>query len=125
METAVSVDLASWLRAHYPNILSEYETTGGLAFVVASGLAFNPARLALTLNGVDVPLTRLELKLVSLLWEKNGEAASRAEIVEAAWGDHYLPRIDDTRLEKLTQRLRKKIGDRLVTVKGYGYRLQA
>jgi two-component system response regulator RegX3 len=49
--------------------------------------------------------------------------------VESVWGQEYIDRVDDARIEKLISRLRSKIEPEstepryLVTVRGRGYKL--
>jgi len=74
-------------------------------------------------------LTDLEYRVLSLFAEHGGQLCDKYQIVEAVWGEDYIDRVDDARIEKLISRLRKKIEpdpnnpQYLVTVRGRGYRL--
>jgi DNA-binding response OmpR family regulator len=74
-------------------------------------------------------LTPTEFRVLACLAERAGEAVSQEEIVERAWGSY---RNEGTSaLRRYIWFLRKKIEDdpesprRLVTVRGFGYRLEA
>ena len=74
-------------------------------------------------------LTELEYRLLLLLYGRMGKICDKYQIVEAVWGEDYIDRVDDARIEKLVSRLRKKIEPDpnepryLQTVRGRGYRL--
>ena len=74
-------------------------------------------------------LTDLEYRVLSLFAEHGGQLCDKYQIVEAVWGEDYIDRVDDARIEKLISRLRKKIEpdpnnpQYLVTVRGRGYKL--
>ena len=74
-------------------------------------------------------LTDLEYRVLLLFSEHGGQLCTKYQIVEAVWGEDYIDRVDDARIEKLISRLRKKIEpdpnnpQYLVTVRGRGYRL--
>jgi two-component system alkaline phosphatase synthesis response regulator PhoP len=73
--------------------------------------------------GHPVDLTRQEFDLLHCLAEHRGVALSRDKLLEIAWGYPYegTTRTVDVHV----QRLREKLGDRLIrTVPGIGYRLE-
>jgi len=76
-------------------------------------------------------LTALEFNLLRLLYEHPGRLCSKAEIIRQVWGEDSGEDIDDSRVEKLVSRLRRKIEPipgrpQLVrTVRGRGYRYVA
>ncbi len=81
-------------------------------------------------DGVQVPtLTDLEYRLLLLLYGRLDKVCDKYQIVEAVWGESYIDRVDDARIEKLVSRLRTKVeldpGDPryLITVRGRGYKL--
>jgi hypothetical protein len=81
-------------------------------------------------DGVRVPtLTELEYRLLLLLYGRLGKICDKYQIVEAVWGETYIDRVDDARIEKLVSRLRSKIEkdpsnpQYLITVRGRGYKL--
>lgn len=75
-------------------------------------------------------LTKLEYRLLLLLYGNLDKICDKYAIVEAVWGEDYIEEVDDARIEKLISRLRQKIETDpanpryLITVRGRGYRLQ-
>ena len=81
-------------------------------------------------EGVRIPtLTDLEYRLLLLLYGRLGKICDKYQIVEAVWGEAYIDRVDDARIEKLVSRLRSKVERNprdpryLITVRGRGYKL--
>ena len=75
-------------------------------------------------NGIEVPLTQKEFKLLLLLIENRNIALFREKIYEYVWEEEYQ---GDTRTVDLhIQRIRKKLGweDKIVSVYKVGYRLE-
>lgn len=81
-------------------------------------------------DGRPVPtLTELEYRLLQTLYGRLGRLCDKYLIVESVWGQEYIDRVDDARIEKLVSRLRRKMEPEpslpryLVTIRGRGYRL--
>jgi hypothetical protein len=81
-------------------------------------------------DGVRVPtLTDLEYRLLLLLYGRLGKICDKYQIVEVVWGESYIDKVDDARIEKLVSRLRAKVErdpsnpHYLITVRGRGYKL--
>ena len=76
-------------------------------------------------------LTRLEYRLMMLLYGNLGKICDKYQVVESVWGEgeEYLEQVDDARIEKLVSRLRQKLEPDaanpryLITVRGRGYKL--
>jgi two-component system response regulator RegX3 len=87
-------------------------------------LATHEARLA----DEQVPLTAFELKLLTLLAGEPGRVFSRAEIMRHLWNSSYVG--DERACDLHVSNIRRKIEldparpERLVTVRGSGYKLQ-
>jgi len=85
----------------------------------------DPQTRELIIDGRRVPLTRIELALAELLLARTGAVVSRQEILNTVWQtDHEGSNI----IEAAIGSLRRKLGgeaQRLQTVRGVGYRLQA
>jgi two-component system, OmpR family, response regulator RegX3 len=87
-------------------------------------LAKHEARLA----DEHVPLTAFELKLLALLAGEPGRVYSRAEIMRHLWNSSYVG--DERACDLHVSNIRRKIErdparpERLVTVRGSGYKLQ-
>ena len=80
------------------------------------------ARVA-TLEGKPIQLTRKEFELLAVLVSNPGRAFSREFLVERIWGSDFdgFDRAVDTHVTRLRRKL-GKLGDRIVTVWGVGYR---
>ncbi|MFQ5922127.1 MAG: response regulator transcription factor [Anaerolineales bacterium] len=82
-----------------------------------------------SLSGKPLSLTPTEFRLLLTLAERPGEAISQEELISAVWGD--LRRKQGSALRRYVWFLRQKIEEdageprRLLTVRGYGYRLEA
>ena len=81
-------------------------------------------------DGVQAPtLTDLEYRLLLLLYGRLDKVCDKYQIVEAVWGESYIDKVDDARIEKLVSRLRAKLERDpsdpryLITVRGRGYKL--
>jgi hypothetical protein len=82
------------------------------------------------IDGVQAStLTDLEYRLLLLLYGRLDKICDKYQIVEAVWGEAYIDRVDDARIEKLVSRLRAKLERDpsnpryLITVRGRGYKL--
>jgi DNA-binding response OmpR family regulator len=90
---------------------------------------FDSVKKEVTLKGKPLALTPKEFFILFLLAEKNGATLSPDEIVHTVWGKDYTPQSAD--LKKYIWMIRQKIEDDpakpeyLVTVRGFGYRLQS
>ncbi|GLY16157.1 winged helix-turn-helix domain-containing protein [Kineosporia rhizophila] len=81
-------------------------------------------RRTLELDGEPVELTRREFDLLAFLERHRGQALGRDELMRAVWHTGYIS--GDRTIDVHVRRLRVKLGrhaDRLVTLRGYGYRL--
>lgn len=75
------------------------------------------------------PLSNQQYQLLAKLAEQPGRVYSRAEIIEAAWPDESPEGITDDAIDALVRRLRQRLAEVdeefnfIVTVRGYGFRL--
>jgi two-component system response regulator RegX3 len=82
-----------------------------------------------TVSGESVPLTAFELKLLALLAAEPGRVFSRRQIMAHLWDSDYVG--DERTCDLHVSNIRHKIErdpanpERLVTVRGAGYKLQA
>ncbi|NOT07842.1 MAG: response regulator transcription factor [Gemmatimonadales bacterium] len=77
------------------------------------------------LNGVEVPLTATEFKLLLTLVERRGRVQTRPQLLEIVW--EAQPDIQTRTVDMHVQRLRAKlaeVGDMIETVRGFGYRFK-
>ena len=73
--------------------------------------------------GGTIDLTPKEIDLLKLLIEHKGLVLTRSQILDELWGYDY-PIIDRT-IDTYIKNLRKKLSlDRIVTVKGVGYKYE-
>jgi DNA-binding response OmpR family regulator len=89
-------------------------------------LTLDAGKSEATYAGQSVELTKNELRILSLLIERQGNVVSREEIMDALWQTDSF--IDDNTLTVNVNRLRKKLGgigaeDLLKTKRGQGYSL--
>lgn len=95
-------------------------------------LCCGPVRMNVTTAKVfvadqEVPLTRLEYKILNMMLNHPGKLFTREEILACVWdiSGHF---VNDNTLSVTVKRIREKIGDKegrfLKTVRGMGYRLE-
>lgn len=91
-------------------------------------LALDLGQHEVHLSGEPLTLTPTEFRLLEILSRRRGEAVSQQILVEAVWGPNYDPRGGALRrfIWLLRQKLEpdRKNPTRIVTVRGYGYRLE-
>jgi DNA-binding response OmpR family regulator len=103
------------------------EKPGG--FLSCGDLTVDTEKRILSRNGEEVPLTRDEYNILTLLMSRQTKIFTREEILEAIKGDDYEG--FDRSVDSHIKRLRAKIGDDprspryILTVYGMGYRLGA
>lgn len=87
-------------------------------------LAFDTLLGVFTLDGVALPLTAFEWRILAVLMHRRDQVVSRTELSEHVYEDHVDR--DHNSLEVMIGRLRRKVGrERIRTVRGQGYRLTA
>jgi len=74
-------------------------------------------------DGAEVELTRREFDLLAVLMEHRGQALSRDQLLERAWGSSFL---SAKTVDVHVGSLRQKLGDAIdiSTLRGIGYRLE-
>lgn len=86
------------------------------------GLKLVPESKKITINGINVGLTKTEYEILTLLLKHNGRIYSREEIMNLIWeGDAS---VGDRTVDVNVRRIRKKIGqyhNLIKTKSGYGY----
>jgi DNA-binding response OmpR family regulator len=76
------------------------------------------------------PLSNQQYELVLLLSQQAGKVFSRAEVIEAAWPGEAAEGVTDDAIDALVRRLRQRLAEIdpehnfIVTVRGYGFRLE-
>ncbi len=95
------------------------EAPGVLSY---KGLALDPDRVKVQVDGTDVALTKKEFEILKLLLENQRSVLSRETILDKIWRDEAY--VLDRTIDVNVTRLRKKIGPygrNIVTRQGYGY----
>ena len=99
---------------------------GASGAVEAAGLRLDPVTHAVSGDGVEVPLTPTEFRLLARLLSRPGEAVRRRDLVRAGWPHGAIVR--ENTLYAYLARLRRKLkaidgSPEIVTVHCVGYRL--
>ena len=85
-------------------------------------LIISEARRAVTLNGVDVPLSRREFAILHALAERPDHVLSRGQLEDRIYG--WDEEVESNAVEVHIHKLRAKLGrERIETVRGQGYRM--
>lgn len=96
---------------------------------IAPKVSLNSATRTIAISGVSHSLTKLEFLLTQCMLRQPGVVCSRDEIASHVYGEGAGGDIDNSRIDALVERLRKKIEadphepELLLTVRGQGYRL--
>jgi len=100
---------------------------GPAAIYVLGGLELDAPRHRVTVDGREVPLSSLELRLLQVLLDADGRVLSRDRLLDALYG-HAEGDVTDRAIDVYVKRLREKLGDDpdapryVATVRGAGYR---
>jgi two-component system, OmpR family, phosphate regulon response regulator PhoB len=95
------------------------------AVLEAGVIRLDPNAHEAQLDGVPLPLTATEFRLLKLLLERQGRVQTRASLLSEVWG--YAQDVDSRTVDTHVRRLRRKLAgeaDRIETVIGVGYRLR-
>lgn len=112
-------------------IYVDSEATAPLPGRRGMGLHIDPAERQVYIHGqlLDPPLSTQQYQLLSMLAEQPGKVYSRAEVIEAAWPGEAAEGVTDDAIDALVRRLRQRLAEIdpesnfIVTVRGYGFRL--
>lgn len=89
----------------------------------AARIALDRTRHAVCREGRCIALPRKEFELLDLLCSEPGKLFTREEIYRRVWGSGVV--VGDRTIDVHIRKLRQKIGDeRIVTVKGVGYKYE-
>ena len=87
-----------------------------------NGVSIDDSKKIVTVDGIAVPLTRIEYEIFRLLFTNKGIVFSREDILSRVWPNDVI--VTDRTVDVNITRLRKKIGeygDRIVSRHGFGY----
>ncbi|MGV1015545.1 MAG: response regulator transcription factor, partial [Methyloceanibacter sp.] len=94
----------------------------GNAVIEAGPLAIDTRQMRVTSEGVDIPVSALEYRLLAYLMHHQDRIVPPTELIEHIYGD--CDARDTNALEALIMRLRKKLGPETIeTRRGFGYRI--
>lgn len=91
-------------------------------------LVLDPARHALLSDGVEVPVSPTEFRMLAALISSAGEVVRRTALVAAAWPDGAI--VTDNTIDSYVRRIRQKLAEagaeaQIQTARGVGYRYVA
>ena len=98
------------------------------AVLTSGDLSIDPATRSCHRDGAPIDLTSKELAIVEFLARRQGDVASKAEILEHAWDFAYDgdPSVIEVHISNIRRKIDKPFGtNSLLTVRGAGYRLVA
>lgn len=88
------------------------------------GLVLDPAQRSISLEGVDVPVSRREFAILHALMERPGTVLSRAQLEDRLYG--WDIEVESNAVEVHIHKLRAKLGRSIIeTLRGVGYRMGA
>lgn len=111
------------LMSRVKAILKRIDADKAPAASPAPGLTVDRERYTVVLDGREIALPRKEFALLELLYSSPGRLIPREEIYAKIWGTEVV--VGDRTIDVHIRKLRQKIGDeRIVTVKGVGYKYE-
>jgi len=93
--------------------------------VTRAGITLDRRRYKVTVDGLNVDLTKSEFRLLDTLIRQPGRAFDRTELIDSALGEDTL--VLERTIDVHIRAIRKKIGpnaDAIETVRGVGYRFK-
>lgn len=114
------------VRAVLRRTASRLEGAEEPAVISYQGLLLNLDKKSVSVDGEDVPFTKIEFELLRLLLEERGRVFSRQELIDRVWPKDVL--VLDRTVDVNITRMRKKIGKFakcIVTRLGFGYYFDA
>jgi two-component system, OmpR family, response regulator RegX3 len=107
----------------------ELDTRQAIAKLRVGELELDLAKHEARIDGEQIPLTAFELKLLALLAAEPERVFSRGEIMRHLWDSSYVgeERACDLHVSNIRRKIERDPArpERLVTVRGSGYKLQA
>lgn len=93
------------------------------AIISIDDVSFDFDKMEVSKDGKVIPLTRLELKILHLLFTNLGKVVRRDYIIEKIW-EWTSNDVNDNTITVYMKRIREKIGvNIIITIKGIGYRI--
>lgn len=102
----------------------QQEVESGVEVLRFNNLAIDPEKYLIYVNNKEMVLPRKEFRLLLLLTSKPSRVFTREEIFDQLWGADVF--VGDRTIDVYIRKLREKIGeDRILTIKGVGYKFEA
>ncbi|MEO1347002.1 MAG: response regulator transcription factor [Pseudomonadota bacterium] len=101
-----------------------YTSDAGEAILTSGSLTFDRSSLQVTVDGIEIELSKKERDLLLLFLTNTGRVLSRERILNSVWGLNADPLTNV--VDVYVGRLRRKIGaegERIVTLRNVGYRM--
>jgi two-component system phosphate regulon response regulator PhoB/two-component system alkaline phosphatase synthesis response regulator PhoP len=101
-------------------------TDSGAIIKVGEILIINKDKFEVTVNGIAVPLTSTEFKILTLLASREGWVYSRNQILDHLWGNEKI--VVDRTIDVHIKNLRDKLGEAgkfIKNIRSMGYKLEA
>jgi DNA-binding response OmpR family regulator len=113
-------------------IFVDSEATAPLPGRTAPGLTLDRAERRVMVRGQELvpPVSTAQFDFIALLAEEPGRVYSRDEVIAAVWPGAAPEGVSDDAIDALVRRLRHRLAeidpdhDYIVTVRGYGFRLE-
>ncbi len=113
--------LKALLKRYEPNETANEVSPASIQF---EDLSIDPEKHLVFIEGKEFVFPRKEFKLLMLLTSKPSRVFTRYEIFENLWGMDN--NVGDRTIDVYIRKLREKLGDnRIVTIKGIGYKFKA
>jgi len=114
-------------------IYVDSEATAPLPGTKGLGLHIDEVERQIYVHGqlITPPLSNQQFQLLTKLAEQPGKVYSRAEVIEATWPGDDAEGVTDDAVDALVRRLRQRLAeiepehDFIITVRGYGFRLDS
>jgi DNA-binding response OmpR family regulator len=120
-------ELTARLRALRRRVRPGHEGDADKDTLSAAGITMRPSRGEVTVDGSPVPLTKTEFRLLFELLSAPGRVFSREMLLEKVWEYGYFgdARIVDVHIRRLRAKIESDSASprRLVTVRGFGYKI--
>jgi len=112
-------------------IFVDSEATAPLPGRISRGLTLDQAERRVMVQGQELapPLSAAQYEFLALLAQEPGRVYSREEVIAAVWPDAAPEGVSDDAIDALVRRLRHRLAEvdpghkYIVTVRGYGFRL--
>jgi DNA-binding response OmpR family regulator len=115
---------------YYSNEDSQFTDIPDTRKKMVGNLILDEDTFSINRNGVVIPLTKIEYKILELLMDSPGRVFTKQQIFERAWNDYYIDGDGDNTINVHISKIREKIEENpkkpayLKTVRGLGYKLE-